>query len=428
MNSESTHRSNATLVLFTKQYPFGHAETYLNNEIRFLDEAFKEVILVPVDAYKFGDVNSIVKGLPNTRVFKINESKKTVGFSKRILRTFQCLRILLNEILNGREPWMHIRKLRFCLTYLKVGYGQAEKLNEFIGSKSTPVVLYSYWLQKGTLAGIFYKRYFSKHSKLINRAHSSDLYHRDWNDIIQMDNAPFYPFEYFKVSESDHVYSISDHGVAHLKKVFPYFSERFSVARLAVKDSGKLNPFNDASFFRIVTCSGITPNKRVYFLPEILHHLKDLHVEWVHLGEGKGQNLEYLQAEIDKYQVQDRITIKGRMDNSEIFKYYENEQVNLIVNLSKAEGIPVSLMEAISFGIPGIVTNTVGNPEVIDETCGYIVDVDFSAERIADLIRGMYQNHDLQVELRKCARHMFENRYHAEINYSQFVEELKTYE
>ena len=428
MNSDSSHRSNSTLVLFTKQYPFGHAETYLNNEIQFLDAAFKDVILVPVDAYKFGEVNPIVAALKNTRVFKINNSKKSSGFFKRVQRSIQCLRIVLNEILNGREPWMHIRKLRFCLTYLKVGYGQAENLHDFIGDKNGHVVLYSYWLQKGTIAGIFYKRYFNTASKLINRAHSSDLYHRDWNDIIQMESAPFYPFEYFKVSESDHVYAISDHGVAHLQKVFPYFSDRFSVARLAVKDSVKINPFADKGLFRVVTCSGITPNKRVYFLPQILHLLKDLPVEWVHLGEGKGQNLEVLQREIDKYQVQDRITIKGRMDNAEIFRYYENEQVNLIMNLSKAEGIPVSLMEAISFGIPGLVTNTVGNPEVIDETCGYIVEVDFDPKHIADLIRGMYQNHALQMELRTCARHMFERRYHAEKNYTQFVEELKSYE
>lgn len=428
MNSDTIHRSNTTLVLFTKQYPFGHAETYLNNEIRFLDAAFEQVILVPVDAYKFGELNPIIAELKHTRVFKINEAKKSISWTKRVWRSLQCLRIVWNEILNGREPWMHIRKVRFCMTYLKVGYGQAESLNEFIGSNSNKVLLYSYWLQKGTVAGIFFSRYFRPGTKMINRAHSSDLYHRDWNDIIQMESAPFYPFEYFKVSESDHVYAISDHGVAHLKRVFPYFSDRFSVARLAVKDSGKINPFDPSAVFRIVTCSGITPNKRVYQLPQILNELKDLKVEWVHLGEGKGQNMELLQSEITRFQVQDRVVIKGRMDNQEIFRYYENQQVNLILNLSKAEGIPVSLMEAISFGVPGIVTNTVGNPEVIDETCGYIVDVDFEPAHIASLIRGLYQNPELQQAFRTGARHMFENRYHAAKNYTQFVEALQSYE
>lgn len=427
MNRDNAHRIDATLVLLTKQYPFGHAETYLNNEIRYLDAAFREVILVPVDAYKFGDVNPLVAGLQNTRVFKINEVRKSAGILQRIGRTFQCLGILLSEVFNGREPWTHLRKLNFSLTYLKVGYGQAENLHEFLNRRRGKLLLYSYWLQKGTVAGIFYKRYFNSEARLINRAHSSDLYHKDWNDIIQMESAPFYPFEYFKVNESDHVFSISDHGMSHLKRVFPYFYERFSVARLAVKDSGVLNPFDPNHPFRIVTCSGITPNKRVYFIPEILGCLDDLNVEWVHLGEGKGENLEILEKEIEKYDVRDRITIKGRMDNAEIFRYYETQQVNLILNLSKAEGIPVSLMEAISFGIPGIVTETVGNPEVIDATCGYVVDVELHPEHIASLIRGMYQNADLQRSLRTGARQMFENRYNAEKNYLHFVNELASY-
>lgn len=48
---------------------------------------------------------------------------------------------------------------------------------------------------------------------------------------------------------------------------------------------------------------------------------------------------------------------------------------DLFVNMSLSEGIPVSIMEAISFGIPIIATNVGGNAEIVNDETGVLIPV-----------------------------------------------------
>ena len=45
--------------------------------------------------------------------------------------------------------------------------------------------------------------------------------------------------------------------------------------------------------------------------------------------------------------------------------YYKNNIIDIFINLSASEGIPVSIMDAISFGIPCIATNVGGTGEIV---------------------------------------------------------------
>ncbi len=55
-----------------------------------------------------------------------------------------------------------------------------------------------------------------------------------------------------------------------------------------------------------------------------------------------------------------RIVLRGGISNAEVFQFYRDNKVDLFVNASTSEGLPVSIMEAISFGIPSIATNVGG--------------------------------------------------------------------
>ena len=47
-------------------------------------------------------------------------------------------------------------------------------------------------------------------------------------------------------------------------------------------------------------------------------------------------------------------TFKGNTDKKLILYYYRAEQVDVFINTSDSEGVPVSIMEAMSYGIPCI--------------------------------------------------------------------------
>ncbi len=55
----------------------------------------------------------------------------------------------------------------------------------------------------------------------------------------------------------------------------------------------------------------------------------------------------------------------GSIDDLMLF--FKENSVDLFINASITEGTPVSIMEAISCGIPIIATDVGGNPEIVSE-------------------------------------------------------------
>lgn len=106
---------------------------------------------------------------------------------------------------------------------------------------------------------------------------------------------------------------------------------------------------------------------------------------------GSGELKDRLSREIEEKKIQDMVKLCGYIKNSELLKQYKNKEVDIVllpsIKLSESEheGIPVSLMEAMSYGIPVISTDTGGIPELLKEDCGIIIP-DKSSFAIADAI------------------------------------------
>ena len=74
--------------------------------------------------------------------------------------------------------------------------------------------------------------------------------------------------------------------------------------------------------------------------------------------------------------------------NFEILDFYKNNYIDLFINLSYSEGIPVSIMEAMSYSIPTLATNVGGVSELVNEDNGVLVERDSIAEEItSDILK-----------------------------------------
>ena len=69
---------------------------------------------------------------------------------------------------------------------------------------------------------------------------------------------------------------------------------------------------------------------------------------------------------------------QGNLDHQLLIKKYENNEVDIVVISSISErvpeGIPVSLMEAMSYEIPVIATDCGGTKELVDGKSGILVN------------------------------------------------------
>lgn len=165
--------------------------------------------------------------------------------------------------------------------------------------------------------------------------------------------------------------------------------------------------------------------KRIDRIVSTLSKVKTQKIEWVHFGSGEEESkIRKMASEMLGENV--KVIFKGRVENKKILEFYRSNDVNLFINLSDSEGIPVSIMEAMSFGIPCIATNVGGTSEiVVDGMNGYLID-DEPDEYIADKVNSIASmNIECYEQLRDAARNTWEQKYNAENNYRTFIEEIK---
>lgn len=415
-----------TCVLFTKSFPFGHREHYLVNELPFLLNVFDRVLIVPVDEYAMNAEHNRVAAIERVEVIGINRIPVTYGIADRLKREWRVWNFLVKEFLLSREKRTMCKKWRRLLSMTRHLYRSSRALNSVLSSHSLHpenAVFYHYWFHNGVVLTHFYHRFFSD-TRFANvaRAHSGDLYHSDWNTMQRAKEA-FIPFEQMKWREVDHVFAISSHGLSFMHRVFPQFASKTSIARLGVLDKGVQHPYSALEEKVLVTCTHLSPNKRLFRLPEILHFVP-FQIRWVHFGGGSEQELQDLQKALNDQCPHVKFEFKGAVPNDAIISFYGSEPVHLILNLSEAEGIPVALMEAASFGIPMLATATIGNPEIVNDSNGILIPVDFESESVARLIGTLISDAQLWQEASRQSRKTFEDFYEAERNYSAFARSL----
>ena len=107
--------------------------------------------------------------------------------------------------------------------------------------------------------------------------------------------------------------------------------------------------------------------------------------------------------------------------------YYKNESINLFVNTSSSEGLPVSIMEACSFGIPIIATDVGGTSEiVIENKTGMLLDVDFKPEVLSEKIKKMaMMSREEQISYRKRCREFWQEHFFGENNFKKFTNNIR---
>ena len=121
------------------------------------------------------------------------------------------------------------------------------------------------------------------------------------------------------------------------------------------------------------------------------------------------------------------VILKGRVSNNKIYSFYHLESPNLFINLSSSEGVPVSIMEAMSFGTAVVATNVGGSSEIVSNSNGQLLIENPSEQEIANAI-----NRHLNLtkkEKEKCSKSAYDtwsNNYNADENYTEFSSEIAT--
>ena len=96
------------------------------------------------------------------------------------------------------------------------------------------------------------------------------------------------------------------------------------------------------------------------------------------------------------------------------------------MNTSTTEGLPVSMMEAMSYSIPVLATDVGGVGEIVkDGFNGMLISENFTDEELAEKIKEIIlSSKEERAAMRKNARTFWEDNFDAEKNFTSFAKEI----
>ncbi|NSW45956.1 MAG: glycosyltransferase [Bacteroidales bacterium] len=406
-----------TLILLTDNYPITHGEFFIDDEMRVIADRFEKVIVV-VKSQQSVNFNRYVP--KNMIVYPVSDF---VSFFDKVKALPKILSSFFMEewrfaIKNYKlKPSVILFKLMYMdvVRALKVKKQLLDVLfKEAISQNKT--IYYSYWNDYKALALSLMK---AKNNSMVcvSRAHG-------WDVFFERHQPPYLPFKKFIVSNLDVTYSISEAGrKAFISLLGNEYNNKIAVSRL-----GKINhrlPIENKNHdgILICSCSHIIPLKRIHLIVELLAILNIKNLKWVHFGDGPLRNrLEELAQEKLQYV---KYEFKGNVPNEEILDFYHKNYVDLFINLSESEGVPVSIMEALSAGIPVLATNVGGVCEVVNQKVGFLVPKGFKVDDVAKIIKNYLNLPDIEKQqYRENAYQFWKENFEAEKNYGEFVKKI----
>jgi glycosyltransferase involved in cell wall biosynthesis len=274
-------------------------------------------------------------------------------------------------------------------------------------------IFYSYWHDYKALAlARMSKR--NKQIKAVARAHG-------WDVFAERHNPPFLPFKTFILRNLKNTFSISETGKRELSKYDK--GTKILVSKLGKINERKPLLEKNNKNITICSCSNIIPLKRIDQIIEVLYQINLENINWFHFGEG------YLRPEIETLANEklNKINWKfsGTIPNNEILDFYSQNYVDLFINLSESEGIPVSIMEALSAGIPVLATKVGGSSEAVNDKNGFLIPKDFETAQVASIIENYLNSPSKnQLNYRQNAYNFWKQNFEATKNYAKFAEEL----
>jgi glycosyltransferase involved in cell wall biosynthesis len=400
------------LVLITNRYPFLPGEEFLHTEFPYLKNEFEHIYIVTTNSLiKEENQRELDSSIKVYHSFERPHSKSYL--LKQLFKDTQGLKWVSKEM---GQVALSPKKMLKLLNWVAIAVQVKQTLQTLVHKENLSVdetIVYSYWQSPGALAAVMLKKPFG--FKTVSRAHGGDVY-------AERHNPAYLPLQSAVINELDQLYIISEDGRDYLLNKYPAIRERISVRRLGTKDPQGTCQRSVDEVIRIVSCSYVVPVKRLELLINALKLCKN-RIEWTHIGDGP--LFEQIKFKADELPEHISVRFLGSKKNHEIYEYYSNNKVDFFVNVSSTEGIPVSIMEVFSFGIPAIATDVGGTRELVNQSTGKLLKKDIKPHDLALLIDEMTQlSNEERKELGVKALKTWQEDYNAERNFTSFASEL----
>ena len=401
------------IAILTNAYPYLPGEQFIEDEIGYW--AARDDISVTL-------LPALATGTPRpvpARIAVDTGMAGTVGIG-RLWHVLAALRsaIFWRELgYLRRSRKLQPRTIGRALLHTSKALEQAAQLQRHAKAHGRIDVAYCYWNDTQACAAVL-AREAGAVRKVVSRAHGYDLYE------ARRDHG-YMPLKRQFIAAFDAVFALSREAKTYLQRTYGAPAENIRISPLGVPLANALNRPSAAGCLHVVSVASCMRVKRLDRMIGALRLLagrhRDIRMTWTHVGGGP------LLAETRALAARElggldnlEFTFTGELPHPAVAALYRDTAVDMLVNTSESEGVPVSIMEAMSAGVPVVAPDVGGISSLVSGRCGVLLGPQPDAEEIADAMARVAFA-DGHAHLRANARQVIEAGFDAARNYRDFV-------
>ena len=408
----------------TSSFPYEGGEQFFESEVIFWEATrFRKIYFLPNK--RNGKLRSFPK---NIELINVSEHSKLVKFPLlgKILFSFLAFfnsnlyREIIYLILNRSDSIKFInfyRLYKSCVVLEK----EKHKLKLAVMLMDSPPIVYSYWNSVGSYAACLLKKK-GVVRKVFSRAHGFDLYEERMPEN-------YMPLKRQFVNDIDKVFLLSESAIEYYHEKYSAKRSKLALGRLGVFLPEILPVYQyNRGELRVLSVSYCVSVKRIDKIIIALKHFTKknptMNVTWTHIGFGPLYNdfIEKLKSiDLPNFYFE----LPGELSNKEVLKRLKLNNFDIFVNASESEGVPVSIMEAMAFGVPTIAPDVGGIADLVCNDSGYLMPAECTPEDITKGIEWIISE-DHIFDFRIKARQKVYENFNAEKNYPLFVKKLES--
>lgn len=401
----------STIVLVTDSFPFGGVteRPFVCPELKALSQAARVVIMPLVRRGAQPDDVALPQGVEVDSL--LCDHVSTVHKLCRLRYLWQP------SVYSSAAGDGYFTGLKQTLAAHDLAY----RLERWMESNSMgwdDTLFYSFWFGIGAYAMSLLA---SRHgARYVSRAHRYDIYTRAAMGLRES-----------AVRHSAGVFAVSEAGAEALRRDFPGCAEKIRVSMLG---SEKAHPDSRTSRHEVLSrsltflsVSRVAPEKRVHVNLDMMRALAvarpDTTVQWIHIGDGP--DMGALKSLVGgNLPANLKVHLGGELPNTAVQNLYINDSIDWFMLMSDSEGLPISICEAMSYGVPVAATDVGGVSEIVTDDCGMLLPADVTPE---EFVRGIvpYIDSDLRAcRMRDEAYRQWHEHFRADMLREEFVNNI----
>tara|TARA_X000000950_G_C13917114_1_gene661562 strand:- start:3818 stop:5077 length:1260 start_codon:yes stop_codon:yes gene_type:complete len=411
------------LAIIVSDYPFGNGEPFLHNELMHTYNFFDKIYIIIPNYSKISKASRLFCAPANVEIvgvdYKLSIKQKIQTFLKKGIYYF------VKKVIQTKRKYGDIDTISMIKCIVNYDSTEAIFNKKLIGKLKSlnidpfSLIYYTYWLDSHTYA-LAKLKIKNPSIKVYSRTHGWDLY-------FNRHNPPYLPYRKYIYENIDGTFPVSNNGKKYIHEKIKPVSTSIETQRLGTNNCS-FNPHEYNNTLHITSIAFIDPIKNIELLIEVLA-TTTLKIYWNHIGGGESfyaKNILKTASEKLSKKANIKYSFKGNLSNQEIINYLESSTIDLLINTSHSEGLPVSIMEAFSCGIPAIAPNIGGINEIIDKNCGYLLSSKPTVKEIIKILENfIYLPIDKKNTMKNKALKKWDTLYNAEQNYTNFANRLK---